>query len=82
MAIAQKQIPAINPSFKPVIHPPAPMRVINSARPIVAINIVINEEIKIPANPFLALGSFIFAPDAFIQASLNKAEYQIAPRKK
>ena len=51
-------------------------------RSLLVINIVIKEATMIPATPFFALGSFTFTPDDFIQASLNRKEYQTAPKRK
>ena len=82
MVAAEKQMPAIRPILHPVIQPLDVILVMINANPMVVIRIVIKEPIKMLANPFLAFGSFIFAPVALIHAFLNKAEYQIAPKKK
>ena len=82
MVAAEKQMPPMRPILQPVIHPLDVILVMSRANPMQVITIVTKEPIRMLANPFLAFGSFIFAPVALIHAFLNKAEYQIAPKKK
>ena len=75
-------MPAIKPTFNPVIHPAVPTREINNARPIVVINIRTKEEMNKAPTPFFAFGSFTFTPDDLIHASRNNNEYHKAPNRK
>ena len=82
IVVAEKQIPAINPTFKPVVQPDDPILVMRMPRPMLATIINSNEAIMICATPFLALGSSTLTPDALIHAFLNKKEYHTAPSTK